>query len=182
MGAHPCQQRGGLDGLGHVVHCARLQAAFSVGNDVERGHEDHRYLAGLWRGTQGRQHLVAVHLRHHHVKQDDVGHRLGVGDLQGPLPRVGHAHVVVRAQQLADDGQVFAVSSTTRTVLSRALSSVGKNMVGVLSGYHAENFLWCKCMLLPLQELTSFPWCGGRVAHRIHALPPQHLSGRGTPF
>ena len=108
MGAHPCQQRGGLDGLGHVVHCARLQAAFSVGNDVERGHEDHRYLAGLWRGTQGRQHLVAFHLRHHHVKQDDVGHRLGVGDLQRPLPRVGHAHVVVRAQQLADDGQVFA--------------------------------------------------------------------------
>ena len=182
MGAHPRQQHGGLDGLGHVVHRACLQAAFFVRDGVEGGHEDHRDLAGLRRGTQGSQHLVAVHLRHHHVKQDDVGHRLGVGDLQGPLPRVGHAHVVVRAQQLADDGQVFAVSSTTGTVLSRALSSVGKNMVGVLSGYHAENFLWCKCMLLPLQELTSFPWCGGRVAHRIHALPPQHLSGRGPPF
>ena len=107
MGAHPRQQHGGLDGLGHIVHGARLQSTFFVRDGVEGGHEDHRDLAGLRRGTQGSQHLVAVHLRHHHIEQDDVGHWLGVGDLQGLLSRVGHAHVVVRAQQLADDGQVF---------------------------------------------------------------------------
>ena len=71
MGAHPCQQRGGLDGLGHVVHCARLQAAFSVGNDVERGHEDRRRLVAAFL-AQPAQEILARHLGHHPVEQEKI--------------------------------------------------------------------------------------------------------------
>jgi hypothetical protein len=72
MRVHPRQQLVGVKRLGHVVHCAELEATHDVARLGLRGQEDDRDVAPLRRSLDTRAGLETVHLRHHDVQQDQV--------------------------------------------------------------------------------------------------------------
>ncbi len=74
---HPGHQLDVVDRLGQEVVGAGLEPAHAVGGLVERGHHQHRDMAGLAVDLEPRTDLEAVHLGHHHVEQDDVDLALG---------------------------------------------------------------------------------------------------------
>ena len=107
VGTYPRQHDGRLDRLGDVVHGPQFEPVFFVLSAVHSGDEDHRDVVGRRVGAQLPQDLVAIHARHHHVKQDEVGARVGVGGAQGAFARVGCPHVVVRPEQFAQHDDVL---------------------------------------------------------------------------
>ena len=106
LGAHPRQHHRGLDGFGDVVEGPQLEPALLVAGIGQRGDEHHRDVAGDGVVSELCQHRIAVHAGHHHVEQDQVGPGLGQHGLQRVRARVGGAHLVGRAQQPAEHGEV----------------------------------------------------------------------------
>jgi hypothetical protein len=90
LGLHARQHHRRADRLGDVVHPADLEAGrlrFDIGLGRQ---EQHRDVGGARVLLEAAADLVAVHLGHHHVEQDDVGRRIGLGDLQRALALAGH--------------------------------------------------------------------------------------------
>jgi len=106
VGADPCQDDRGADRFGDVVDGAEFEAVFLVGNAIHRRDEDHRDVACGGRCAEFGEDFVAIHFRHHHVEQDQVGW-LATGNLQGSCPRIGGADPVIGLQQLAENREVF---------------------------------------------------------------------------
>jgi hypothetical protein len=69
--------------LGHVVVGAQAKAADAILVGRQRGQEDHRQGRQLGAGAQRLDQRPAIHLRHHHVGDQQVGRRH-----QGPGQRV----------------------------------------------------------------------------------------------
>lgn len=103
----PRQHDGGSDRLVDVVdgpqrQAVRLRTLLHLG-----GQEDHRDLPRLRHLLQRLHHLIAIHLGHHHVEQDQVYPGAGREDLQRPLAADGDLDPVVRAEQGAEQGEVL---------------------------------------------------------------------------
>ena len=79
---HPRDQHHVGHRLGEEIIGARFQPAHAVGRRIERGHHHHRNEMGRRIGLQPAAHLKAVHLRHHHVEQNQIAFRTRAG-LQG---------------------------------------------------------------------------------------------------
>ena len=77
---HAGQQFLGVDRLGHVVAGARVEALLPVALHGPRGHRDDGQAGEAGHLADGRHRRVAVHLRHHHVHQDEVDALVGVQD------------------------------------------------------------------------------------------------------
>ena len=107
LGAHPRQHDRRVDRLGDVIDRAQFESAFLVLGGVHRGDEDDRDLARGRVLAQVLQDLVAVHLGHHHVEQDQVGTRVGHRRTQGPGAGIGGADAILRLQQFTENGQVL---------------------------------------------------------------------------
>ncbi len=107
VGAYPCKHDVGIERLGDVIHRAEGEAVRLALHRVHRGDEDDRDVARRRVGLEGLQHLVAVHVRHHDVEQDHVGQRADGDRMQCALSRDGGADTIVRAQRLAEDGEVL---------------------------------------------------------------------------
>ena len=73
------EQRGVVDRLGEEIVGAGLEPAHAVGCFRERGHHHHRNVGGAGIGLEALAGLEAVHARHHHVEQDEIG-TLFLGD------------------------------------------------------------------------------------------------------
>ena len=82
--AHAREQRGIVHRLGEKIVGARVQAGDAVGRLVQRGHHHHRHMGGLGIGLDAAADFEAVHARHHHVEQNDIG--LVLFDLAPALP------------------------------------------------------------------------------------------------
>jgi hypothetical protein len=100
------QQDGRPQRLGDVVGGPQREAVLLVLVVDPGGDEDHRDVAGRLVGLQALDDFVAVHLRHHHVEQDQVGAGLGGGDLQRDGAGFGGEHPEVPLQHAADALQV----------------------------------------------------------------------------
>ncbi len=116
MVSDPGQHDGGGDRFVDVVdgpqrQAVRLRTLLHLG-----GQEDHRDLPRLRHLLQRLHHLIAIHLGHHHVEQDQVHPGAGREDLQRPLAADGDLDPVVGAEQGAEQGEVLRVSSTTSRV------------------------------------------------------------------
>jgi len=105
--AHPCQHDGRADRLDDVIGGADIEPVLFGLHVAERGDENHRNVLRAGVRAQSFHDFVAVHLRHHHVEQDQVGDRFGDGQPQRGGARVGDADVVMRRQQLTEHRQVF---------------------------------------------------------------------------
>jgi hypothetical protein len=107
MRADARQRHGGRDRLGQVIHRTKAEAALLIGGVIERRDEDDRDIPRQGVLAQFAQHLVAVHARHHHIEQDEVGLRVCACHPQRALTGIGGAHPVVRLQQLPQEEQVL---------------------------------------------------------------------------
>jgi len=102
----PRQQDRGTDGLGDVVDCADLEPDAFVFLVGPGGHENHRNVGRPPVRLEALAHLVAIHLGHHDVEQDQVG-RLRTGrDAQRLLAADSHLHMVGVLEQCADQRQI----------------------------------------------------------------------------
>ena len=106
VGPDPGEGDRRIDRFGDVVHGAQGQTVLLVFGTVHGGDEDHRDVVGHRVRAQALEDLVAIHLGHHHVEQDQV-RGLGGGSAQGALARVGGTHSIQRHQQLTEQGQVL---------------------------------------------------------------------------
>ena len=98
--AHPREQRNVVDRLGQEIVGAGLEAAQPVGDVGQGGDHDDRNVGGAPVGLQLAADFEAVHARHHHVEQDDVG-RLGIGEFEGARGRYRRSrHIEIFARQL----------------------------------------------------------------------------------
>jgi hypothetical protein len=79
LGAHPRQHLAAIEGLGHIVRRAELQAADLLLGLIERRQEDDRHLGGLGVTLQLGADLEAVAPRHVDVQEDQLGRRLESG-------------------------------------------------------------------------------------------------------
>ena len=70
--AHPRDQHDVGDRLGQEIVGAGVKPAHAVGGAVERGDHDHGNEMGGRIRLQAAADLETVHVRHHHVEQDDV--------------------------------------------------------------------------------------------------------------
>ena len=119
--------RAHLDAPGHAVHL------------LDRGHHDHREVPQARVGREGGQHLVAVHLRHLDVEQDQVDRALGAALTRASRPFSAERHgvpellegaaeqeavdpVVVDDEEVAAWGR-YAVRSRRRSPSARAARS-----------------------------------------------------------
>ena len=95
------QQLVGVDRLGDVVARAGLEALLAVALHRLRGQRDHREVLPLGALADAAQRLVAVHLRHHDVHQDDVDVRvlLELGERALAVLGVDHVHLVALEQR-----------------------------------------------------------------------------------
>ena len=107
LGAYPGQHNGRRDGFCDVVHRAQAQATLFLVRAGECGQENDRDAGAECVSLQCLQHLVAVHARHHHVKQYQIGPWRAAGHLQAAFAVVGGQHPVVRLQQFTQHKQVF---------------------------------------------------------------------------
>ena len=74
---HPRQQFLGDEGLGDVVHGARVERAQQQVAILRRGEEDRGHAVHCRDLLQRRQQFEAIHAGHHHVQQDEVRSRFG---------------------------------------------------------------------------------------------------------
>ncbi|MNV37671.1 hypothetical protein D3C71_1292000 [compost metagenome] len=145
--AHARHGDGGVDGLGDVVHCAQLQPHRFVVGGAHGGEENHRNVFGLGVELQAPQHLVAIHVRHHDVEQDQVG-LFGRHDLQRAFAGGCQLDLVVGAQEVAHQRQIAR---------------------GVIHHQHrafAAQFQWAIHELDPPCVAYRSPPCAARRAHR----------------
>ena len=70
--AHPRDQRHVGHRLGQEIVGAGVEPLDPVGRMIERRHHDHRNVVGRAVGLDAAAYLEAVHVRHHHVEQDDI--------------------------------------------------------------------------------------------------------------
>ena len=62
-----------VDRLSEVIHCAKLQA-LCLGIKIRQGcYEHHRDAFEMLIGLETLTDLVTIHLRHHHIEENDVG-------------------------------------------------------------------------------------------------------------
>ena len=107
---HARNQRHVGDRLGEEIVGAGFQPAYAVGRLVERGDHDHRNMMGQRTGLKLTADFEAVHVRHHHVEQDDIAFgALGDGERLRTVLR-GHDVEILgrqpRFQQLHVGGYV----------------------------------------------------------------------------
>ena len=80
-------QQGRIERLGQVIFRTQLDAADDAVDLVDGGNHDHWNMPQAVACLHCRQHLVAIHVRHHDVEQHEI-EWLGIEQLQG-LPAVG---------------------------------------------------------------------------------------------
>ena len=73
MRVDPREQFMGVERFGDVIHRTQLETLDDVGGVSLRREKDDRDLAPLLGGLELAAGFKAVHLRHHHVQQDQVG-------------------------------------------------------------------------------------------------------------
>ena len=98
VGAHARQHLVKLEGLGDVIHPAHGEGVDLVGGGIQRADEDDRDVARLRLGFELLAHLVAGHLGHQDIQQDQVW-RAGVDRLQGAPAVIGNADVIAAVFQ-----------------------------------------------------------------------------------
>ena len=104
MVADAGQDEGRTDRLGDVVDRAGVEAALLVEFFVADRQEDHRDAGGGRVVHEPAADLVAVHVGHRDVEQDQVGHRRAGGQLQRALAPGGDAGAEIGLVQAVDDG------------------------------------------------------------------------------
>ncbi len=72
-GAHARSQLGHVDGLGEKVVGPGVEPLDALARGVEGGDHDHGEHGVLGIGADPPAHLVAVHPRHHHVEENEIG-------------------------------------------------------------------------------------------------------------
>ena len=102
--ARPQQHR--IEGLGQVVLGARLDTADDAVDLVDGRDHDHRHPVHPRVGLEARQHLEAVHVRHHQVEEDQI-EILGLHLRQRLAPAIGRADAMAEAD--APPGEQIAV-------------------------------------------------------------------------
>jgi len=106
MRCHPCQDLGCFKGLGEVVNASGLEPLDLVPDLVKGTDEDDRDIAALLLRLQGPAHLVAVHVGHFHIQQDQVGPSES-NRPQGQLAAGGRTHPIsLPGQDLSQQLQI----------------------------------------------------------------------------
>ena len=95
------------DGFGDVVDGPEAEAELFILDTGLGRQKDDRNVAGLGILLQLATDLVAIHLRHHDIEQDQIRLRLAGGDAQRLLPMIGHLDLVAILEQETHHGQVF---------------------------------------------------------------------------
>ena len=98
MGIDPCPQLFGHERLGDVVDRAGVERAQQQFAILRGGQENHRYPMQLRLQFDLGQQFEAVHARHHHVQQQQVGD-VGQGQNQRLFAGTGGEHFVAIARQ-----------------------------------------------------------------------------------
>ena len=102
MRAHPRPHYRGADGFGQVVHTAGGKAFDLIGNIVQGRDKNHGHGGRLRLGLERAADRVAIHARHHHIEQNQIG-RVFPRQLQRPLAISGELQAVLLLQHLAQD-------------------------------------------------------------------------------
>ena len=106
---NPCLELGEIDRLGDVVVGAGVQTFDLVLGRVERRLHDHGNEGKIFVGLQSSDDFHAVHLRHHHVEEDEIGADV-LHLLQRRLSVVGSIHfVAARLESGAEELDVVLV-------------------------------------------------------------------------
>jgi hypothetical protein len=74
--AHARHERGVVEGLRQEIVGAGVEPLEAVARLVERGHHHDRQMRRERRVLEPPADLEAVHVRHHHVEEDDIGKAL----------------------------------------------------------------------------------------------------------
>jgi hypothetical protein len=107
MCAHPCQHLFGLKGLGNIVHTTRAKSGQLVLGILHGTDENDRDVPAEFIGLQAPTGFIAIHSRHTHVQQNEVG-RAGFHGAQSNFPRQRRTHTIARfPQQAHQDIQVI---------------------------------------------------------------------------
>jgi len=109
LAAHAGQDDGGANGLRDVVDRAAVEAVFLILGGIHGRDEDDRDAACFLVCLEFVEDGIAIHVRHHHIEQDHIGPRCRAGHHQRARAGIGHPHLINRAQQIADDHQVFGL-------------------------------------------------------------------------
>ena len=104
--AHARQHDGRADRLGQVIHRPEGKTRFFIFNLAHRRDKHHRDVLAHRIGLQGAAHFVAVHLRHHYVKQDQIGGGSRC-NLQRPCAIWSQLDSVVCLQQVTHQRQIL---------------------------------------------------------------------------
>ena len=83
----------GVDRLGDVVDGTFLDAPLLIVRIIEGGNEYHRNIAGIVIATQDTEHLMAIHIGHHDVEQDEIWPGGQSGVTNGDRSAVGNPDV-----------------------------------------------------------------------------------------
>ncbi len=96
---------GQADGLGDIIHRSQLKATGLIGHIAFAGDENHRNIPRRLVCLQMAAHLVTIHVRHHHIQQNQIGmlgarhfQRLGAAGGDGDaiaVPQLGHQRLDV---------------------------------------------------------------------------------------
>ena len=115
---HPRQDLLELERLGDVVDAAHFERPDLVGRVGQRREEDHRHVLRAILRPEAPADLVAVHLRHGDVQQDEIG-RVVLHGLKR-LPSVGHRRARrTRARPAClDRSRRFSIVSSTTSTLA----------------------------------------------------------------
>jgi hypothetical protein len=106
MGGHPGRQRDRIDGLRNIVDGAFLETTLFVHALAFGGQEDDRDVGGSRIRLQLAAYRIAVHLRHHHVQQNEIGASGLPGNPHRVTAIVGELDLIAVLQQFVHQHQI----------------------------------------------------------------------------
>src|SRR5262249_31867767 len=141
-GSYAGAQQRRIERLGQIVLGTQLNAADNAVDLVDSGNHDDRDVPQALVRLHCRQHLVAVHLRHHDVEQDEI-ERFGVEQVQS-VPAVGSG----------GDVQIALAGKPTAQRESVVLDVVDHEQRGV-AGAHDPRPAGVSARILPSSRCSS---------------------------
>ena len=157
VGRHARLYDGRPDGFRNIVYGPQPEPPGLVLHFAHRCHEDNWHVPRARVGLEPAAHLVAVHLRHHHVEQHQVGTVLREGDLKRACPAGGNAQFVVLTEQIMENFDVDrgVVHNQDSWFFVQSITFLGQRQRAILASPANS----CRAFIAPLKsnESTALP-------------------------